>query len=137
MECLAHSYRLKVGQFSLFGHYKHLTTVVVSELAGLLTDETDSGFDLGHSRSPTEGDDHATRSFPESVTRNSDGEASKSYTPIFKKKKDTPLARKKPLSQTSSIADEYMARGHHQTSRADSSDEGDPMNLSSIVPSHV
>lgn len=57
-----------------------------------IADETDSGFDLGNSRSPTEVDDHS-KSFGERVKRGSrssnNSDTGKSYTPIFKKKKDS------------------------------------------------
>lgn len=65
-----------------------------------LTDETDSGFDLGHSRSPTDAEDH-NKQFSEQVkrggSRSSNNSENKSYTPIFKKKKDSgPTRRSDP-----------------------------------------
>ncbi|XP_067928285.1 ras-associating and dilute domain-containing protein-like isoform X2 [Watersipora subatra] len=62
-------------------------------------DETDSGFELGHSRSPTEADDTG-KAFREHIklgsrSSNASVEATtKSYTPIFRKKSETPPSRR-------------------------------------------
>lgn len=65
-------------------------------------DETDSGFDLGHSRSPTEVEDQG-KSFGERIKRgsrssNNSETGSKSYTPIFKKKKDS-MPQRRPVEK--------------------------------------
>ena len=79
-------------------------------------DETDSGFDLGHSRSPTEVDDNA-KSFGEHVKSNSNTSletGNKSYTPLFKKKRQTPPSRRS--TDKSKRRDHIMEGAHNESS---------------------
>lgn len=96
-----------------------------------IADETDSGFDLGHSRSPTEVDDnnkifadHVKVDARSSNTSSADT-SGKPYTPIFKKKKQmTPVAKRRSVEQKSSDSQEYILQGSNGRG-SDSSDDND------------
>jgi len=90
-------------------------------------DETDSGFDLGHSRSPTEVDDNS-KSFGDHTKLGSRGSnnshaseksGGKSYTPIFKKKRQTPPPKRASVEHKVIAGNEY----NNVLRRQDSSDE--------------
>lgn len=89
-----------------------------------LLDETDSGFDLGHSRSPTEVDDNS-KSFSEHTKlesrSSSNSHASENggskYTPLFKKKRQTPPTRRS-TGGSQRTSNEYNSAllGRHESS---------------------
>ena len=91
-------------------------------------DETDSGFDLGHSRSPTEVDDNS-KTFGEHTKLGSRGSnhshaseksGGKSYTPIFKKKRQTPPPKRASIEHRGITDNEY---NNAMLRKQDSSDD--------------